>query len=379
MVNQTNAGHAEDTVDSNTRSPLRPAQDHQTHLARVPIASLQAADSPRLSGENLEHARILAESGATLPPIIVHRASLRVIDGMHRLRAAMLRKQDEIDVLFFEGDDEDAFILAVKANVSHGLPLSRADRSAAATRIIHTHPQWSDRRIAAISGLSPKTIAAIRLRYSSDVNQQSNIRIGHDGRIRPVNSAEGRRIAAKFIAANPDAALRTIANAAGISPATARDIRTEMRNSGNPTFPCQRRHDDNESNNDKLPRNTLQHSFSKSGKAILTSLKRDPSLRCTEAGRALLRLLDTNTIDSEKWLHLIDNVPAHCATRIADVARQCAESWHYLAQQVERRQGTPEGRSAQEQPINAPEFNFEPGHEQRTRSRRPQALPHEPT
>lgn len=344
MMNQTN-----------TRPQLRTTKDDQVPIVRVAIALLKVADSPRLSGENVEHTRILAESGATLPPIIVHRASLRVIDGVHRLRAAMLRKQNDIDVLFFEGDEEEAFILAVKANVAHGLPLSRADRTAAVTRIIDTHPQWSDRMIASIAGLSPKTIAAIRLRGSSEANSQSNSRrIGHDGRIRPVNGTEGRRIAVKFIADNPDAALRTIATAAGISPATARDVRTKMRSSGSPMFPPQRRHDDNESRNDEVPHNNIvQRPPAKSAKAILISLKKDPSLRCTEAGRALLRLLDTNTIDAEKWLHLINNVPAHCATRIADIARQCAESWYYLAQQVERRRGTPEGQSFQE-PVTLP-------------------------
>jgi hypothetical protein len=36
----------------------------------------------------LIHALLLAESEAALPPIIVHRLTVRVVDGMHRLRAA---------------------------------------------------------------------------------------------------------------------------------------------------------------------------------------------------------------------------------------------------------------------------------------------------
>ena len=313
-------------------------------MARVPIDSLQPADSPRLSGEDVEHIRVLAESEATLPPIIVHRASLRVIDGMHRLRAAIHRKQHDIDVLFFDGDDKEAFVLAVKANVAHGLPLSLADRTAAATRIIHTHPQWSDRMIAKVTGLSPKTVAAIRVRCSTADTLQSNSRVGHDGRTRPVNSAEARRIASEFIAANPDATLREIAKAAGISPATARNVRIRMRQTDDTTV-LSRRRSEKGPRNDKGPRNSVSRCPpAKSAKDILLSLKNDPALRFTDTGRALLRLLNANTINPEGWLHLIDNVPAHCASMVADLARECAEAWRYVAQQAELRGSAPENR-----------------------------------
>lgn len=315
----------------------RSTQGDQAVPERVPIDSLQPADSPRLSGEDVEHIRVLAESEATLPPIIVHRASLRVIDGMHRLRAAVLRKQHDIDVLFFDGDEKEAFVLAVKANVAHGLPLSLADRIAAATRIVHTHPQWSDRMIAKVAGLSPKTVAAIRVRCSTADTPQSNSRVGHDGRTRPVNGAQARRIAREFIADNPDATLRAIADAAGISPTTARNIRIRMRQADDTTRTDKSRHE-NETRNENVPRDSVVgRAPAKPAKVILLCLKKDPSLRFTEVGRALLRLLDANTIDPEDWFRLIDNVPAHCACLVADIARECAESWYYVAQQVERR------------------------------------------
>src|SRR5438477_12197277 len=77
----------------------------------VSVASLITADSPRLAGENIEHAHTLAQSDAAFPPIIVHRSSMRIIDGMHRLRAAILQGRDEIDVKFFDGSEKDAFVL----------------------------------------------------------------------------------------------------------------------------------------------------------------------------------------------------------------------------------------------------------------------------
>ncbi|MFD1047646.1 ParB/RepB/Spo0J family partition protein, partial [Kibdelosporangium lantanae] len=102
----------------------------------VPIDSLLPANSPRLAGESIEHAQVLAASAADLPPIVVQRGTMRVIDGMHRLRAARMRGQNEILVRFYDGDDDEAFIVAVRTNVTHGLPLSQADRTAAAARII---------------------------------------------------------------------------------------------------------------------------------------------------------------------------------------------------------------------------------------------------
>ena len=60
-------------------------------VTTVPVSALRAGQSPRQAGENLEHVRALADTTDELPPIIVRRADMRVVDGMHRLRAARLR------------------------------------------------------------------------------------------------------------------------------------------------------------------------------------------------------------------------------------------------------------------------------------------------
>jgi hypothetical protein len=94
----------------------------------VAINSLTLADSPRLAGENREHTMLLAGMDADLPPILVHQSTMRVIDGVHRVRAALLKGRTEIAVTFFDGDQDAAYLLAVRANLAHGLPLSLADR-----------------------------------------------------------------------------------------------------------------------------------------------------------------------------------------------------------------------------------------------------------
>ena len=233
MTERTGGGN--DSPESYERSEAAatsgyPMADQVTYL--VPVADLQPADSPRLVGEDPEHIRVLAEPGRALPPVLVHHPTMRVIDGMHRVSAARLRGEETIEVVFFDGTDEDAFVLAVRANVAHGLPLSYADREAAVARIVVSHPDWSDRAIAATTGLAPRTVAAVRSRIVG--LPQDTARVGRDGRVRPLDSTTGRRTASRLIAAFPDASLREIARAAGISPATVRDVRERIRRGEDP-------------------------------------------------------------------------------------------------------------------------------------------------
>lgn len=317
--------------------------DHDKRLPviRVPIRSLSFSDSPRLSGEHMEHVYMLAQSDTTLPPIIVNRATMRVIDGMHRLRAATLRGQSDIDVQFFDGNEGDSFVLAVRANIAHGLPLSLTDRTTAAARIISSHPQWSDRLIASATGLAARTVGAIRRRSTG--NTQSNARIGRDGRVRPLDAAEGRRIASELMASQPDASLREIASAAGISLGTAQKVREQLRRCESPA-PLER-HDGNRR------KNRLKHDKPAArsngppaaGRAlagnrvlVLNNLRKDPSLRFSDTGRVLLRLLHVLAIDTVEWETLIGSVPAHCIPMVSNAARACADVWQEFAKQLER-------------------------------------------
>lgn len=304
-------------------------------MVMVPTSSLLSSDSPRLAGEDDGHARALAESEATFPPILVNRPTMRVIDGMHRLRAAVLRGEDEIRVQFVEGDEVDAFILAVEANIAHGLPLSLADRKAAAGRIINSRPRWSDRAIASTTGLSSKTVASIRRRSTVD-NPQLNTRVGRDGRARPPNTAGGRRIAGQMMADDPNASLREIASATGISLGTAHDVSRRLHRGESPTLPKQRDRDQRDGQTKDDEAAIAKHKKNERA-LLLQSLKIDPSLRLTDAGRVLIRLLHALTIDAKNWDGLVDSVPAHCKPMVSDAARACAKTWQEFAEQLERR------------------------------------------
>ncbi|MFI0420255.1 ParB/RepB/Spo0J family partition protein [Spongiactinospora sp. 9N601] len=303
---------------------------------RLPIAALRAADSPRSGGEDAEHVRLLADQDAPLPPIVVHRPTMRVIDGMHRLRAAALRGEREIEAVFFDGPQEDVFVLSVGLNSAHGLPLGQADRNAAAARIITTHWHWSDRAIASVAGISAKTVAALRRRSTGEV-PHSNGRVGRDGRVRAVDPGAGRRRAGAVLAERPGASLREIAARAGISLSTAKDVRERVRNGQDPLPPRQRGAPRAAPTRAHAPREPVRDEIDAELRPIVQTLKRDPALRQSEMGRRVLTLLDVHALESAEWDKLAANVPTHCATTVADAARKCAASLQNFASELERR------------------------------------------
>ncbi len=270
----------------------------------LPVNSLRVMDSPRLNGEDPRHTEVLAGFGAELPPIVVHRATMRVIDGAHRLSAARLRGDDRIRAVLFDGTEQEAYVLSVKANVTHGLPLSAAERTRAAERIITMHPDWSDRMIAASSGLSL-------------------IHRDRDSRVRPAGSTAGRLKAVDYLQDRPDASLREIARHAGVSPSTARDVRDRLHRGEDPIPATQRAAA--RPGNDSPPLRSL-----------VQGLASDPSLRFSESGRDLLRWLIAHAVQDGEWKGLVDTIPAHSAQALAKIARHCSREWREFADILEK-------------------------------------------
>lgn len=290
---------------------------------------------------------------ARLPPIIADRHSRRVIDGMHRLLAASLKGQDTIEVRFFDGSPQDAFLCAVEANVTHGLPLSQADRRAAAGHIIETHPHLSDRAIAQLAGLSAKSVGGIRRR--SAVVPPVKARIGQDGKVRPLSSLEGRQRAAKFLAEHPHASLREVARDAGLSPATVRDVRRRLERGEEPVpvrpAPAGGRRARPESAARSGARRAVR-AVRQVPAFVLDKLLRDPSLRHNEQGRRLLRWLQHNPAGPQDRSGVVAAVPPHCAALVVQLARQNGQMWLDFAQELDERvrsidpwaSGQPEGQ-----------------------------------
>ena len=325
-------GTGSDNASTGVEADLPKDDAVQTHW--IPVDALLPADSPRREGEDPDHIRVLAGVETKLPPILVHRETMRVIDGMHRLGAAKLREDDAIEVRFFEGTEQEAFVLAVKANIGHGRPLSLSDRTRAAERMMVSHPTWSDRAIAAAAGVSARLVSNLRRRLAAenDSFDDARLRVGRDGRVRPLDNEDGRRKAADVIRVSPTASLREISKLAGISVATASDVRKRIERGEDPVprarecSPARRptgRHAD--------PDHKLDI------EAMLHGLRVDPSLRFSDAGRDLLRWIVGKAVRPGEWRQVSRRVPPHATYILADVARVCADEWREIADELERR------------------------------------------
>lgn len=311
--------------------------DDDAPVVLVRITDLALGLSPRLEGEHERHARLLAETDATLPPILVHHATMRVIDGMHRVCAARMKGQETIRAQFYEGSENAAFVLAVQRNITHGLPLSMADRKAAASRIVSSHPHWSDRAIAARTGLSARTIQSVRRCSTADSPPLSG-RVGQDGRFRPINVAEGRLRASEIIRAQPTVALRTVAKAAGVSLGTAHDVRERLRRGDDPV-PARHRADSGSEHpvETRRQRRPARPPGTRDLRVILESLQRDPSMKFTGSGRSALRWLWLHAIEARDWALLLDSLPAHTTEAVAELAWSSAEAWQEFARELTQR------------------------------------------
>jgi hypothetical protein len=300
---------------------------HPLTVHTIPVKNLTVTDSPRLAGVDHAHVVRLAECDGDLPPIVVHRETMRVIDGSHRLQAAIRNKRDLVDIVYFDGSEDDAFALAVELNIKHGLPLSLRDRKAAASRILTNGADLSDRAIAATTGLSDKTIAAIRVRLGAESPHLATRR-GRDGHAYPVDRAERRRRVVRMLGERPGASAREIASAAGVSRATVSDIRKRLTagQDSASTLGLPERGVGTASK-------TGVHALDK--QAALERLRSDPSFRGNEVCRDLLRWLCAHTIDAADLPESTEGIPSHRIELVISLARQTALTWLEFARRLE--------------------------------------------
>jgi len=319
----------------------------------VSVGSLAAGPYLRQAGTNAAHINMLAEVAdfAKLPPILVQKSGARVIDGMHRLEAAKLRQRACISARIIECSDEEALLLAIKSNTLHGLPLSRQDRLSGARRILAAHPDWSDRAVAEVAGLSAKTIGVVRKRSACAIPPFEK-RLGRDGKRRPAAGGEGRKRAVDYIYAHPDASLRQIAREADVSIGTVQDVRERIRNG---TDPVSKRY---EALPEQIPERSMkvaaQDSSSANASANMRSMKpatqqvswsavsaklaNDPTLRYTESGRAFLRWMALHAVNAEEWSQFIEVIPVHWLREVGQIADSIGMEWVRFAERVRARE-----------------------------------------
>jgi ParB-like chromosome segregation protein Spo0J len=275
----------------------------------------------RLAGPDEATVRALSELDEPLPPILVHRQTNRVIDGMHRLLAARRRGAHTIRVIYQDCDEASAFVMAVNANVTHGLPLSLSDRKAAAARILSLFGSWSNRRIAVMTGLSDKTVGAIRVQSGESGGESP--RVGLDGRARPVDPAVRRQAVAQLLAERPSSSLRQIAVAASVSPDTVRTVKAQVRKAA----------ELGERRGGRRARGVELHP-----QQCLRLLANDPVLRSSDAGRLLLRALSAAAVVERDMDNLAECVPEYSLALLQRLALANAGMWRSLADRAAQRE-----------------------------------------
>lgn len=301
----------------------------------------------RVGGLDADRLAALAAEVDTWPPVVAYRPDLTVIDGAHRVEAARRLGIGQVAVRWFEGTRAEALIASVTLNDEAGTPVGATDREAVLVELMSELPQWSDRRIAAAVGSSPKTVARLRRRAACTGETESK-RVGRDGRLRPVRSGSTHEAIADALHRRPHASLRAIAAEIGVSPETVRSVRHRLNGTAaasvaSATTPSPLAapipdplrgvetglaevDEADESDADEFD----------TGEGTVAPWRRDRALESAEHGDDFLGWFETTTVEGDHRTRGLD-VPMSRVYEIADEARRRAQWWLSFATTLEQR------------------------------------------
>lgn len=178
-----------------------------------------------------EHVERLTEVLDRCPPILVSEDGA-IIDGEHRVAAARQLGVTDIPAIVVPlGSVAGAeLLLAIEANTSHGLPLSREERRAAVAAVLAVRPEMSDREIARVCGVGRGLVATIRATTSCSggSNDHLNGRIGGDGKRYGTLPPGWREHLEALVRCDPDMTVRALAERTGASVGAAQACRRDL-------------------------------------------------------------------------------------------------------------------------------------------------------
>lgn len=291
-------------------------------LTMVPLADLRCGPTARIGGIKPSHLAELVALAGSWPPIVVQERDLIIVDGHYRYLAATQRGDQDIKCLLINSHGTDGFVEAIRRNTHHGLALNLQERKRAATILMHDHPDWSDRRIADVCALAPKTVGQVRSAAPrpGDCQKHLDRRLGRNGKAHPSDPSELRLRILAALDKDPGQSLRSIARSVGCSPETVRNLRVLTDNtSQSNAFPGRR---------DK-------------GVALRSTAgsipwAEDSAMAGNAKTTAFAAWFDRTAIDGE-WLQYVNDIPINRIYDIADDARRRAEQWQKFATTLENR------------------------------------------
>lgn len=290
------------------------------------LSALPVGHRWRVRGIDEAHVTTLAASYGSLPPVVLARSDLTVVDGAHRIAAARRLGMHAIVAELFDGDVLDAFGEFVSRNATHGLALTPDDRSCGVLGVLAVEPAWSDRRVAQLCGVSPKQVARLRRVASPSCAGAGEKRIGRDGRARPVDPIAVRDRIVDALHDEPRASLRTIAQRLGVSPETVRRVRQRMVAAGADGLPG------SDADPGERWRRVEPNVARASGGALWCS---DNAFESTPDGLSFVAWFESTAVSTDR--PPVDDVPLSRVYVVADEARRRARFWSDFADSLEQR------------------------------------------
>jgi hypothetical protein len=296
------------------------------------LAVSDLCEGVHLREDGLDQARVdaLADNEGAWGPILVQRRDHAVIDGAHRVAAARRLGLTRIEAEVFDGDPVEVVVEFVRRHASDGLALTVPDRKKAAARVLVVRPEWSDRRIAEVCGLSPKTVGRVRAAQvgRGGISGDLVARVGRDNRVRPLDPVAVRSRIVEALSDQPDASLRVVAAAVGVSPETVRLVRMNLRSGA--TF-------DAAPSVAAVPTAELVLSLPQPPPPAPPTWDDDLALATCDGGVDFLAWFERTCVDPTSCAEIREVVPLSRVYEIADEARRRAEVWTDFARSLEAR------------------------------------------
>jgi hypothetical protein len=129
------------------------------------------------------------DSFASLPPVRTQEGTNVVVDGYHRVEAAVRLGLEEVPVAAEPVPDEELRLAAGVANVAHGQPLTRAERNQLAVALVRTYGKHRE-EVARLLGMSPAAVT-LALR-EQQFNEMLSEKLGAP--VQVINSAHVRAL-----------------------------------------------------------------------------------------------------------------------------------------------------------------------------------------
>lgn len=195
--------------------------------------------------------------------------------------------------------------------------------------VLKLHADWSDRRVADVCGISPMTVARLRVVATGDSGQLS-ARVGRDGKSRPTDPVRARHRIAHALKANPGASIRQIAESTGASQATVRDVRTRLENGADVLSP-------------RLAKAYQQRQAAQSQSTEQGSIAGDgrqdgASELPTSLDPLFKEWFDGHRLKSDtEWQPWVDSIPIGRVYEVVDAVRASADVWRRFASALENR------------------------------------------